>query len=116
MSNSKNSGFIALIAVLLMASGTMAFLLTVAAAGLAYSDMVLRREYRIIATGNLNTCVSAIRSMAARYYFFRGKLRIDELGCDGAVSNDMTGHIHFEATSTFNGVKSFQNGSIDLPP
>jgi len=64
-----NNGFIALIAVVMLATGTLAFSLVVLSSVVDYSESVSRKELRIQATMNARACLDMTTLMAVKDYF-----------------------------------------------
>lgn len=82
----KESGFGALIAVLLLSFGLLATCLTTLGYSYSFADFVNRKELRIQASMNAESCVSNIEEELRQDYFLDGKIFIKELGCDIAIS------------------------------
>jgi len=108
--DSSDEGFIALIAVILLASGTIAFSLTTLSSAVAYADQVSKKEFRIQARFNTKACLDTVRLMSAKDYFLDGALTIPEFGCTATVSNDFSGHVSIKARAEFNGVGWEESG------
>ena len=97
-------GFMALIAVVLLATGTLAFSLATVSAASTYADMAYRRELRIQAQLNADACLETISLMAAKDYFLNGVVRLSEFGCEAEVTNDSHGNYHIDATTRLSNV------------
>ena len=109
----KTKGFIALIAVLLLATGSIAFALATVFAAVAYADMVLQRELRIQAKLNVNACLDSLELMYAKDFFLNGNVTIPEFGCQASVENRGNGAvIQLNVVATFNGVHAYGNRPI----
>lgn len=104
--NKNNHGFIATTAVILLATGTLAFSLVVLSSAVIYADSVSRHELRIQANLNAKSCLDTAALMAAKDYFLNGAIYISEFGCNAVISRDGIGNISVEATASLNGVCS----------
>ena len=113
MHNKK--GFIALIADLLLATGSIAFALATASAATTYADSVLQRELRIQAGLNANACLDSLELMYAKDLFLNGSIAILEFGCQALVNNSGSGGIiQFNVLTTLNGVHAYGNRTIHI--
>jgi hypothetical protein len=104
------TGLSALISIVLLASGTLAFALVTMAHTYSYVDMVMRRELRIQSHLSLEGCIESIRLMSRKDIFLKGDITIREFGCHAHIENDYQGNTTVSATSTVSGV----NKSISL--
>jgi hypothetical protein len=97
--DSRRRGFIALTAVILLATGILAFSLVALSAAVSYADMVAQKELRIQATLNAQACLETAELMAAKDYFISGTFLISQFGCEATFVNDGRGsvHIHVQA-------------------
>lgn len=115
-----NDGFTALISVLLVSAGMIAFLLCVVDSAYEYSDAVEKKESRIQASLNAGSCIDAAELMFARDYFISGLIKVAEFGCELHIANDQSGRITAYASSTFASVSvesyakfEISNGAVD---
>ncbi len=92
-------GFIALIAVVLLATGTLAFSLVTLSAAASYSDMVFKHDERNQAHLNAESCLDSMVLMAAKDYFLSGQVSLKEFGCTAIVTNDSNGNIAIAVTA-----------------
>ncbi len=107
MYNEKISrGFIATTAVILLATGTLAFSLAALGSVVLYADSVSRREMRIQADLNAEACLDTAALMAAKDYFLSGSVYVSKFNCDAVVSRDGAGVVSIKASASFNGVNS----------
>ena len=97
-------GFIALIAIIVLATGALAFSLATMSGAVAYSDAAYRRELRIQARLNAQACLDSVSLMTGKDYFLSGQVELKEFGCIANVGNDSAGHFHIDAKSTLNDV------------
>jgi len=104
MINSK--GFIAVTAVILLAAGVMAFSLAALGSAVLYSDAIYRRELRIQANLNAESCLDTAALMAAKDYFLTGPIHISEFDCNATISRDGIGHVSITAQASLAGVSS----------
>jgi len=104
--NNTDCGFIAVTAVILLAAGVMAFSLAALGSAVLYSDAVYRRELRIQANLNAESCLDTAALMAAKDYFLSGPVFISEFGCNAVISRDGIGHASITAQSSLAGVSS----------
>ncbi len=75
-------GFGALMSVLIVSTGTMAFSLVTLAAAASYSDAMFRREMRIQQALNSSACDDSASLMRAKDAFASGTVRLAEFDCD----------------------------------
>jgi hypothetical protein len=104
MINSK--GFIAVTAVILLAAGVMVFSLVTLGSAVLYSDAVYRRELRIQANLNAESCLDTAALMVAKDYFLAGSVYISEFGCNAIVTRDGVGNVSITARASLAGVSS----------
>ena len=104
----------ALIAVIFLATSTLAFSLVSLGSALLYADAVNQRELRIQARLNAHACVDTIILMAHKDYFLQGTVSIPELGCIAVVTNDSFGHVSMNVIATLNGVSAYEGGSTEV--
>ena len=102
----NNKGFIAVTAVILLATGVMAFSLAALGSAVLYSDAVYRRELRIQANLNAESCLDTAALMAAKDHFLAGPVYISEFGCNATISRDGTGNASITAQASLAGVSS----------
>jgi hypothetical protein len=105
MQKLHNNGFSALISIVLLASGTLAFALVTMAHTYSYVDMVMRRELRIQSDLSLQGCVETMGLMLRKDIFLKGDITIREFGCHAHIKNDYRGNVILSATSTIVGVR-----------
>lgn len=75
------NGFTALIAVILLSSGTLALSFSATGAVVFYADGVYRHETRVQRDLNERACLDTAGLMAARDSFVDGMVDIPEFGC-----------------------------------
>jgi Tfp pilus assembly protein PilV len=109
-----NSGFTALIAVILIALGVLALSLTSISSALLYADSVNQREYRIQARLHALACLDATTLMAAKNYFLNGTTTIPEFGCNISVVNDFSGDITLNVIAEFLNVTAINERKIHV--
>ncbi|MDE1966458.1 MAG: hypothetical protein KGI45_00070 [Patescibacteria group bacterium] len=114
MAHPMNEGFTATIAVVLLASGTLAFSLATMSAAAAYADSVYRRELRIQAGLYADSCLETAELMAAKDYFLDGSVDLPEFFCAAMVENSFAGSAAIEATSTLGGVSAHSSAMIAI--
>ncbi len=104
----------ALIALVLLATGTLAFSLATMSAAAAYADMSYRRELRIQARLNADACLDSVSLMAAKDYFLNGHVKLSEFGCDAQVANDLKGNLNIRVNANSNRVSFQDSRSISI--
>ena len=109
-----NRGFMALIAVVLLAISTLAFSLATMSAAASYSDVAYRRELRIQAQLNAQACLDSVSLMAAKDYFLNGPVHLFAFGCNAVVTNDFNGNVSIEVRTTLGGVGAEEIESIKI--
>jgi len=97
-------GFTALISIVLLASGTLAFSLVTMVHTYSYVDMVMRRELRIQSRLSLDGCVESIQLMFRKDVFLKGVITMREFSCQAYIKNDYRGNVTISATSSISGV------------
>ena len=102
----NTDGFAAMIAVILIASGVLAFSLVSISSALLYADGVNQREYRIQARLNASSCLDVATLMVAKDYFMNGTTTISKFGCNISVGNDFSGNVSLDVVAEFLGIKT----------
>ncbi|MCX6719114.1 MAG: hypothetical protein NTZ38_01935 [Candidatus Taylorbacteria bacterium] len=110
----KTKGFTATTAVILLATGTLAFSLGSLVSAALYADSVNQKELRIQARLNASACLDTVILMAYKDYFLNGPVTVPEFGCTGNVSNDYLGHISMNIKASLEGVSYYLNGEVAL--
>ena len=107
-------GFAALISVVLLATGVLAFSLVTLESAVIYADMASKREIRIQASLNLEACLDTSQLMIGRDYFWVGTSSLPEFGCTVYVKNDFGNHYSIDATATLSGIQAMANRQIEM--
>ncbi len=102
-------GFMAMISVMLLSIGILAFSISSLASATMYSDMVYRREIRIQVNANLSSCMNTAKLMIQRDYFIYGTSTLSEFGCTIHISNDFMGNTSIYAIAELSGIKEIGN-------
>lgn len=110
--NKYSQGFIALIAVILLAFGTLTFSLVTLSSAFSYADAVAKREIRIQARLNRDACIDTLTLMISRDHFLNGNVTIRELSCEAKISNDFVNPILLEVKATLNEVSVYDSKTI----
>lgn len=110
--HSCDDGFMATIAVILLAFGLMAFVLAVNASAYDYADSVERRELRIQAGNNAQSCARIFQSMVELDNYIDGNFHIPYLDCDIQAENDMEGHVVYHIATRLVGVGAQYSGNV----
>lgn len=74
-------GFVATTAVMLLATGILAFLIVTMSAAALFADSVDRREVRIQKGLNEVACQETLPLMVAKDYFLDGEVKLSDFGC-----------------------------------
>ena len=109
-------GLTALIAVILIASGLLAFSVANMESAFRYADSVNKREMRITALLEANSCLDAVELMAQKDYFMKGLFTIPEFDCTATVANDFSGHFSIGIKVIVYGVTVFLNKFAEVSP
>lgn len=109
MQKITKKGFTALTAVILLATGSLAFALVVIGNATSYADMVMRHELRIQAKLNVDSCIQSVSLMLDRDFFLRGELHIRDFNCIVYVENNYLGSVSIFATSSISGVTAHKS-------
>lgn len=104
-----HGGFGALVAVILLATCTLSFSLAAMSAAAAYADMTFRREMRIQAGLNVESCLDSVFLMTEKDYFLNGRIILKEFGCEANVANDFNGKISVSAHAALEGISVWDN-------
>ena len=115
MKLSTNKGFAALVAVVLLSVGLLAFSLATFGSAIDYADLVYRRELRIQAALNANSCIESLKLISAKDYFLSGSINVAKLGCVGNVARDSFGNVTLNATSSLEQINAHASANIYLP-
>ena len=78
---STKKGFGALIAVLILSAGAFAILIVTVHSSYMYADSIEKRELRIQARLNVESCLQQVTIMIRQDRFLVGDFNIKELGC-----------------------------------
>ncbi len=81
MNKISKKGFIATIAIVLLATGTLAFLLVTLSTAYSYADSVEYREIRIQTSLNERACQETLSLLIAKDYFLDKEVTLTDLGC-----------------------------------
>jgi hypothetical protein len=110
-----HGGFVALVAVLLIASGALAFSLMTASSAIVYADSVVQRELRIQAGLDASACLDTAILMVSKDFFLNGTADISEFGCTAEIANpDAAGAVSISVASDVSGVKAYADETIYL--
>lgn len=107
-----SNGFMALVAVIILATGALAFSLLTLSIAADYSDSVSRHELRIQAGLNSEACVATIELMYEKDYFLNGEVTLPEFGCRARISNDMNGSAFISIVAVLEGVGAQINRAL----
>jgi hypothetical protein len=88
-------GFVATIAVVILATGCLVFSLVTLLGATSYAESVYKRELRIQADLNAYACLDLVTVMVSKDYFLSGKIKIRQFGCVADIVNDMNGGVSF---------------------
>lgn len=105
-------GFVALIAVVILATGILAFSFSTLAGAISYSESVYKRELRIQANLNTRACLDKVTLMVAKDYFLSGEIKIKEFGCIANITNDLNGEVSFVVESKLGTVGAKLNRTL----
>lgn len=106
MQKTYKSGFIALTAVILLATASLVFAVIVVNNAASYADAVMRHELRIQAKLNAESCLESVKLMLDRDYFLNGKILLKDFNCTAFIENNYLGNMKVFATSSISGVSS----------
>jgi hypothetical protein len=91
----KTRGFVATIAVVILATGCLVFSLVTLLGATSYSESIYKRELRIQAGLNASACLDLVTVMVSKDYFLSGQIEVRQFGCVVDVVNDMNGGVSF---------------------
>lgn len=91
----KTKGFVATIAVVILATGCLVFSLATLLGATSYAESVYKRELRIQAGLNARACLDWVTIMVSKDYFITGQIEVRQFGCVTDIANDMNGNISF---------------------
>lgn len=97
-------GFIALTSLILIVSGILVFSATTLGAAVQYSEQVYKRELRIQARYNAESCADWIRVMIDKDYFLIGEVYVPQFDCIGFIEKNPNGTRRFDVISRFESV------------
>jgi len=106
LSKKYQTGFIATIAVILLATFILTFSLITLDTALSFSGGVYKKELRIQANLNADACLDQVTLMVSRDYFLSGQIKIKEFGCTANISNNFNGNVVFSGQAIFQEVNS----------
>ena len=99
-------GFIATVAVVILATGIIYFSLITLASAFAFSDFIHKKELRIQANLNSKACLDQVILMVSRDYFLSGKIKLKDFDCTLDISNNFNGTVTVVGRAIFGEVKS----------
>lgn len=99
-------GFIATVAVVILATGIIYFSLITLASAFAFSDFIYKKELRIQANLNSKACLDQVILMVSRDYFLSGKIKLKDFDCTLDISNNFNGTVTVVGRAIFREVKS----------
>lgn len=104
----------ALTAVILLASGALAFSLATMSAAALYADSVMKKELRAQAGLNAQACLDTARLMAEKDYFISGQILIRDFDCSANFQNDFNGRVSVSVIAKSSDVSARASGSFGL--
>lgn len=116
----KESGFGALIAVLLLSFGFMVMSLVTVGYSFAFTDIVERKELRFQSSINVESCLDNVELMLKVDPFLVGNVRLREFGCEANIKvieiNTQSQHYIYEveAISLLEFVRSYSGRRIEI--
>ncbi len=110
----NDGGFAALISVVLLATGVLAFSLATLESAVSYLDMVSRRELRIQAGLNLEACLDTAELMISRDSFMVGTRSLQEFGCTLLIGSGAGGDYTITASATLSGITVMGNRQFQM--
>jgi hypothetical protein len=102
----SQKGFIATVAVVILATGITYFSLITLTSAFSFFDFVHKKELRIQANLNSKACLDQIILMISRDYFLSGKIKLKDFDCTLDISNNFNGNITLVGRAIFGEVKS----------
>lgn len=111
---SKSEGFAALVAVILISSGVLALSLVSISSALMYSDSISKKEYRVQAKLNADSCMNYATLMASKDYFMNGTTTVSQFGCQIFTRNDYSGNVSMDVIVDFLGIKVHDLRSLKI--
>ena len=99
-------GFIATVAVVILATGIIYFSLITLASAFAFYDFIHKKELRIQANLNSKACLDQVILMVSRDYFLSGKIKLKDFDCTLYISNNFNGTVTVVGQAIFGEVKS----------
>jgi hypothetical protein len=102
----KTRGFVATIAVIILATGCLVFSLITLLGATSYAESVYKRELRIQAGLNARACLDWVTVMVSKDYFLSGQIEIGQFGCVADITNDMNGDISFNVKAKLGSVNA----------
>jgi hypothetical protein len=79
----KTRGFVATIAVVILATGCLVFSLVTLLGATSYSESIYKRELRIQAGLNASACLDLVTVMVSKDYFLSGQIEVRQFGWCG---------------------------------
>lgn len=107
-------GFIATIAVVLLAMGTLAFSLATISSAAAFEDASYRRELRNETRLDATGCLDTISLMVEKDYFLSGDVKLPEFNCTAKVMNDFRGGVSITVSAEIDTVDEGTSTEIHL--
>lgn len=108
-----SAGFIALIAVTMLAMGAIAFAISVMSGAQSYAQSVTRREARIQARLYAASCLDSVTLMLAKDFFLNGVVSLAEFSCTATIANPYAlGAVSIVSTVDYLGARASVNRTL----
>ncbi len=108
----KTKGFVATIAVVILATGCLVFSFVTLLGATSYAESVYKRELRIQTNLNARACLDWVTVMVSKDYFLSGQIEIVQFSCVADVINDMNGGVSFVVESKLGTVGTKLNRTL----
>lgn len=116
--NMRERGFGSLVAVVLIALGGLAFSISLADSVYLYSDLISKKELRMQASVNSDSCNDVVMHELELNPFLEGEYIVSELGCEvdivRLVEVDGVRKYKLNIVSEINRVKSYKKYEIEI--
>lgn len=112
----RNEGFVAVVAVIMIASGTLIYSIVASSSAIEYIQSVYRRESRAQAVLYASSCVDSAAMIVAKDYFVRGTIAVSDFDCQVSIQPVASDPMSFvlSAQASFNGVHAYASRTVNI--
>ena len=115
--NRNLNGFIAVVAVIMIAISALLFSTLTMRTVIDYSESIDRLAWRTQANHNTSNCLNVVALMSEKDYFLSGEIYVQKFACNATVTrNRLQKTVLVRAKTVFNGVSSSEHEQLFTLP